>query len=82
METVTLESPEPEIVEWVKKLSPQAKRSVLKALVAGYEDFERLVEYGSARARELCKAQGLDWDRLSDQERQDWVDRMLHEGGN
>ena len=79
MDTVALDSPEPEIVEWVSKLSPKTKRSFLKALVTGYDEFESLVEYGGAKARELCKSQGLDWDRLSDQERQDWVDRILHE---
>lgn len=79
MNTVTLELPESQLVEWVQRLSPDARYSVLKALIPHLDEFEALVDYGTQRARELCAQRGLDWNRMSEAERQQWVDRLLHE---
>jgi hypothetical protein len=79
MATVSLEVPENQIVEWVQRLSPDAKHSVLKALIPHLDEFEALVDYGNQRARELAAKRGLNWDSLSDDQRQNWVDQVLHE---
>jgi len=79
MNTITLELPESQIVEWVQRLSPDARHSVLKALIPHLDEFEALVDYGAQRARETCAQRGLDWDGLSETERQQWIDRLLHE---
>ena len=79
MSTVTLEVPESQLVQWVQQLPPAAKQSVLRALISGLDDLESLVDYGSERIRELCARRGIDWDKLSDDERQRLVDDLLHE---
>jgi len=77
--TITLEVPEAQVVEWVQKLSPTAKQAVLKALIPQLDELEALVDYGSQRMRELCAQRGLDWDNLTEDERQRLVDELLHE---
>jgi hypothetical protein len=42
------------------------------------DDFERLVDYGSQRIRDLCAEHGMDWDALSEEERHQLIDTLLH----
>ena len=44
---VTLEVPESQVLEWVRQLSPEAKQSVLRALIPRLDQLEALVDYGS-----------------------------------
>lgn len=79
METVTLTVPESQVVEWVRQLSPKAKRDVLKVLVPELDELDELVEYGSQRMRQLCAERGIDWNSLTEDDRQRLVDELLHE---
>ena len=78
VETVTLTVPESQVVEWVRQLSPKAKRDVLKMLVPELDELDVLVEYGSQRMRQLCAERGIDWDSLTEDERQRRIDELLH----
>ena len=79
MGLVTLKVPESQMVEWVQQLSPAAKRAVLRALIPQLDELEALVDRDAQRARELCAERGLDWDSLTEEERQRLVDDLLHE---
>ena len=79
MSTITLEIPESQIVAWVQQLSPVAKRAVLQALIPEMGQFEALVDYGSQRIRDLCAERGMDWDTLSETERHQLIDTLLHQ---
>lgn len=79
MGVITLEVPESQVVEWVQRLSPVAKQSVLRALIPRLDELEALVDYGSQRMRSLCAKRGLDWDGLTEHERQQLIDELLHE---
>jgi len=79
MTTVTLSVPETQVIEWVKQLSPTGKRAILEALIPELDRFEVLVDYGAARMRALCTERGIDWDSLSEGERERLVDKLLHE---
>ena len=48
-------------------------------LIPQFEEFEDLVDYGNRRIRALCAERGLDWDGLSEHERERLVDDLLHE---
>ena len=37
------------------------------------------IRFGEAQLRQLCAERGLNWDRLSEDEREDFVNRLLHE---
>ena len=79
MGVVTLEVPESQVLEWVAQLSPEAKQSVLRVLIPRLDQLEALVDYGTQRARALCAERGLDWNSLTEDERQGLVDELLHE---
>jgi len=79
MGVITLEVAESQVVEWVRQLSPVAKQSVLRALIPRLDELEALVDYGARRARALCAERGLDWDNLTEDERQQLIDELLHE---
>ena len=76
---VTLEVPESQIVDSVKRVSPEARRAILRTLIPRLDEFEDLVDRGNQRVRALCAERGLDWDGLSEQERQGLVDDLVHE---
>ncbi len=79
MDTITLEIPETQLVEWLRRLTPAAKRSVLRAIIPEMDELERLLQYGSRRIRAICARRGIDWDSLGEQERQKLIDDILHE---
>jgi len=82
MGAVTLEVPESQIVDSVKRVSPEARRAILRTLIPRLDEFEDLVDRGNQRVRALCAERGLDWDGLSEQQRQRLVDDLVHEPGS
>lgn len=78
---VTLEVSESQVVEWVRQMSPEAKQEVLRVLIPRLDAFEALVDYGSQRMRALSDACGLDWDNMTEQERERLIDELLHQDG-
>jgi len=52
---------------------------MLKALLPEIGRWEAISDYGDQRMREICARRGLDWDRLTDEERERLVDELLHE---
>ena len=79
MGAVTLEIPESQVVDWVRRVSPEAKRAILRTLIPHLDELEDLVDYGTQRIRALCAERGVDWDSLSERERQQLIDDLLHE---
>ena len=79
---VTLEVPESQIVDSVKRVSPEARRAILRTLIPRLDELEDLVDRGNQRVRALCAERGLDWDGLSEQQRQRLVDDLVHEPGS
>jgi hypothetical protein len=79
MGAVKLEIPESQVVDWAQQVSAEAKRAILRALIPRLDEFEGLVDYGNQRIRALCAERGIDWDSLSESEREHLVDDLLHE---
>ncbi|MCJ7584709.1 MAG: hypothetical protein MUO30_08065 [Anaerolineales bacterium] len=79
MDTITLKIPETQLVEWLRSLSPTAKQSVLRALIPEMDELEQMVKYGDRRIRAICTQRGIEWDNLSEQERQKLINEILHE---
>lgn len=80
MGRITLEIPESQVVEWVQQISPTAKQEVLRLLIPRLDAFETLVDQGGRRMRALCADRGLDWDSLTEDERERLIDDLLHTG--
>jgi hypothetical protein len=76
---VTLEVSESQIVEWVQQMSPEGQYEVLRALIPRLDAFDTLVDYGRERIRDLCAGRGVDWDSMTEQDRERLIDELLHE---
>jgi hypothetical protein len=74
---VALNQQEKQIVEQFRSLDPQRRRHVLLEMArANPGDWKRFQQQGEARLRELAKQKGLDWNRLDDQQRQDFIEEV------
>lgn len=75
-----LELTDQQVISLVRQLPAASKRSALLALAqeAEVRRDERLRQ-GEAELRRRCAECGLNWDRLSEDEREEFVNRVLHE---
>jgi hypothetical protein len=70
---------EQQLLDALDRLSPQGRREAVRRLVAGASVLDRTVDTLQPRIVELAKQRGLDWAKLSDEERERLVDEILHE---
>lgn len=75
-----LELSEQQVVELVKQLSPDCKRAALLALAedATASRQERM-QFAEAQLRRLSHERGLDWDQMSEEQRESLIDDLMHE---
>jgi len=74
-----IDIPEEQIIQSLDDLSPKARRDALRRLLpkAGY--LERALERNRPRVEAVARDRGLDWDSLSEEQREKLVDEILHE---
>lgn len=70
---------EDQILEALSGLSPQGKRKVLRRLIGGLEELDRIVDRNQERLRAICRERGIDLESLGEEEREELIDRFLHE---
>jgi hypothetical protein len=77
---VTPKLTDEQVIDLVKQLPPESKQAVLSAL-GSESDLWRQITLGNGedQLRRLCAEHGLDWDKMSEEERENFIDRPLHE---
>jgi len=50
----------------------------LKKLLTDIDELDRIVARNQERFRAICRERGLDFDKLSEEERMELIDRILH----
>jgi|GEM_PF-1411712 len=50
-----------------------------RRIVAEEQPLEVLLDYGDMQIRALCRQRGVDWDGLSEEERERLIDDLLHQ---
>ena len=70
---------ERQLLDALDRLSPKGRHEAVRRLVAGASVLDRTVATLQPRIVELAKQRGLDWAKLSDEERERLVDEILHE---
>jgi hypothetical protein len=76
----TLELTDQQVVELVKQLPPDRKREALMALAASAAARrEERLQYAEAQLRRLSAERGQDWDKMSEDERESFLDDLIHE---
>lgn len=77
---MTLTQPETRIVQLFQQLPVKSQRNVLLSLAASlHSDRETRMQYAEAQLRRRCLERGVDWDRLNEDERERFIDDLLHE---
>ena len=76
----TLELTDEQVVELVKQLPVERRRAALVALAeeAGHGREERM-KYAEEQLRRACAVRGLDWDKMSEDQRETFADDLMHE---
>ena len=69
-----------QVLDLVRQLPPQRKREVLLALASKAQSSRGArLAYAEEQFRRLCAERGLDWDALSEDEREAFADELVHE---
>ena len=77
---LTVELTTDQIVDFIQKMPPEEKRAVLLALAEQAEaNRAERMDYAEAQLRKLCASRGLDWDTMTEAERENFVDDLIHE---
>ena len=77
---LTVELTTDQVIDFVQQIPPEEKRAVLLALAAQAEvnRTERMA-YAEAQFQKLCASRGLNWDTMTEVERENFVDDLIHE---
>ena len=76
----TLELSDAQVVELLKQMPPDRQRAALLALAAGAaQRREERMQYAEGQLRRVTAERGLEWDRMSEDQREEFIDELLHE---
>ena len=80
MSMATLSLTDEQVVQLVKQLPPQSKQRVLTDLTAERDQWwQTTARDGENDMRRLAAARGLEWDTMTEAQRESFVDDLLHE---
>lgn len=75
----TIEVNDEQILRCLDQLSPAGRRAALQKLIGGLERLDRLVERNRPKLELVCHARGVEFSKLTEEERETLVDEILHE---
>ncbi|MEH1947856.1 MAG: hypothetical protein V7K77_13020 [Nostoc sp.] len=69
-----------QVITLVKQLAIPEQRMILQAIKAEQDTWwQNRLNYGELQMRSLSTTQGLNWDIMTEQEREEFIDNILHE---
>ena len=75
-----LELTKEQVFDLVRQMPAEEQREMLRVLAAGGEaERAKRQLFAEDRLRSLCSARGLNWDTLSPDEREGFIDDLIHE---
>ena len=76
----TIELTTEQLIDFIQQMPPKEKRAVLVALAerTSVGEEERM-KYAESQVRQLCVSRGLDWDTMTEKERENFIDDLVHE---
>jgi hypothetical protein len=76
----TIQLTDEQVIELVKQLPPERKRAALLILAeAARAQRAARLDYAEAQLRRLCAERGQDWEAMSAEEREAFIDDLVHE---
>ena len=77
---LTIELTTDQVIDFVQQIPPKEKRAVLLALAEQAEANQAAsMDYAEAQFRKLCASRGVNWDTMTEAERENFVDDLIHE---
>lgn len=77
---VTLKLSNEQVVDLIKQLPAADKKAVLEALSSDSNLWwEIRLAQGEEQLRHLSSQRGLDWESMTEEEREQFIDDLLHE---
>ena len=69
-----------QVIDLVKQLPQQQQLDLFQfLLLQQWEQWESLSRYGIEKVRLLARERGFDWDLMTEEQRDDFIDNILHE---
>jgi hypothetical protein len=69
-----------QVIELFKQLPEAQQREVYKILsLRQWRRWESLSNYALEKARIVAKERGYDWDTMTEEEKEDFIDQIVHE---
>ena len=69
-----------QIIDFIQQIPPEEKIAVLTTLAEqAHTEHAEQIKYGEAKVRKICAARGLNWDTMTEEERIDFIDDLVHE---
>ena len=76
----TVELTDQQVVALVKQLTPSSKRAAQLSLAAeASARREERMQFVESQIRRVCAERGLDWDKMSEDERESFINDLVHE---
>ncbi len=74
----TIELTTEQLIDFIQQMPPKEKRAVLVALAerTSVSEEERM-KYAESQVRQLCASRGLNWDTMTEEEREDFIDDLI-----
>ena len=77
---LTVELTTDQVVGFVQQMPAEERRALLLAIAEqAAANREARIDRAETQFRQLCTARGLDWDRMTETERENFVDDLIHE---
>jgi len=77
---VTLKLSNEQVIELIKQLPATDKKAVLEALGSDSNLWwEIRLAQGEEQLRQLSSQRGMNWDKMAEEEREHFIDDLLHE---
>ena len=69
-----------QVFDLVKQLPPHQQEALFKTLlIQQWSAWEALSRYGQERVRRVAAQRGYDWDTMTEDEREAFIDTLVHE---
>ena len=69
-----------QVIDFLQQIPLEEKFAVLTTLAEqAHAEHAEQIKYGEAKMRKICAERGLDWDTMTEEERMDFIDDIVHE---
>ncbi|MBX3334370.1 MAG: hypothetical protein KF876_09610 [Nitrospira sp.] len=75
----TIEVNDEQILRCLDQLSPAGRRAALQKLIGGLVQLDLVVERNRSKLESICQSRGVDFSKLTEEQREALIDEILHE---